>query len=71
MPPVPAIYIPQPGDLERMEKMDKVRKLSDAIVRARHTLARDKTYAAAQNVQHLERQRRELMRTMPLTLVKG
>jgi uncharacterized protein HemY len=71
MPPVPAIYIPQPGDLERMEKMDKVRKLSDAIVRARHALARDKTYAAAQNVQHLERQRRELMRTMPLTLVKG
>jgi hypothetical protein len=72
MPPVPAIYIPRPGDLEIAEKMAKVRQLSDAIHRARAAQLREKTYVAMQHVQSLERQRRELWRTLPkLTVIEG
>jgi hypothetical protein len=69
---LPAIYIPRPGDLETIEKMAKVRALTDAILRARDAHAREKTYATAANIQHLERQRRELQRLLPrLVLLQG
>ena len=69
-PIFPAIYVPRPGDTEIVEKVVKVRQLTDAILRARAAHAREKTVQTALNLQHLEQQRRELQRLLPLTIVK-
>jgi hypothetical protein len=62
---IPSIYAPQPGDVETMEKMQKLQALADAIHRARLNLAEKKTPQSAIELQALKRQRQELQGTMP------
>jgi len=46
-------------------QMGKLRKLADAIVRAKASAQKDKRYSSALNLQHLQKQRDALRRTLP------
>lgn len=50
---------------EHYQKMAQVESLSEAIQRAKETLAKRKDHAAALHLQQLKRQRDELRGTMP------
>ena len=65
----PVIYRPQPGDVELLDKVQKLKALSDAIIKAKHELAKSPSYNAAAALQDLQRQRDALRRTLPLRLV--
>lgn len=50
---------------ELEDKMRVLNRLSDSIDRARRTFVNDPNYKNALAIQHLERQRKDIRRTLP------